>query len=153
MILFAFWLVLSGHYTPLLLTLGLLSSAAVAVVARRMRVIDREGLPIQLAWRLLRYVPWLLKEILVASVRVARIILTPRLPISPVVAIYHSSQRTDLGRALYGNSITLTPGTITMGIRGDQLEVHSLTWVHVHEGEEDAMDRRVTWVERGGGEG
>jgi multicomponent Na+:H+ antiporter subunit E len=114
-----------------------------------MNVIDPEGLPFQLGWRLLVYMLWLVKEMLVATINVARIILSPGLPIDPIVVRYRASQRTDLGRALYANSITLTPGTVTMGVDGDELEIHSLTWMDVHRGEEDAMDRRVTWVERG----
>ena len=148
-VLFGFWLLLSGHYNLLLLTLGVASSALVVATARRLEVIDAEGLPLQLGWRLLAYIPWLMKEILVATLNVARIILSPSLPIDPLVVRYRSSQRTELGRALYANSITLTPGTVTMGVEGDELEVHSLTPLDVHRGEEDAMDKRVTWVEQG----
>ena len=148
-ILLVFWLLLSGHYNALLLALGVASSALVVLLARRMDVIDAEGLPLQLGWRLLTYIPWLMKEILVSTLTVARIILTPRLPINPIIAHYRTSQRTDLGRALYANSITLTPGTVTVGVHGDDLEIHSLTWRDVHQGEEDAMDRRVSWVEQG----
>ena len=149
-LLFGFWLLLSGHYTPLLLGLGVASTVLVVYLALRMDVVDHEGLPLQLGGRFWRYAPWLLKEILVANLHVAKIILTPSLPISPIMVHYRSSQKTDLGRAIYANSITLTPGTITTGIQGDDLEVHSLTWVDVDGREEDEMDRRVTWVEQGG---
>lgn len=148
-VLFGFWLLLSGHYNLLLLVLGAASAAAVVAVGQRMEVIDREGFPLQLGWRLLAYLPWLMKEMLTSTLGVARIILSPSLPIDPVVVRYRSSQRTDLGRALYANSITLTPGTVTISVDGEDLEVHSLTWMDVKRGEEDAMDRRVTWVERG----
>ena len=148
-LLFGFWLVLSGHYTPMLIGLGIGSTAFVVYLALRMDVVDHEGLPLQLGGRFWRYLPWLLKEILVANLHVARIILTPSLPISPIMVHYKSSQKSDLGRALYANSITLTPGTITTGIKDDELEVHSLTWVDVDGREEDEMDRRATWVEQG----
>ncbi len=148
-ILFTFWVLLSGHYTPLLLGLGALSSLLVVLVARRMDVVDHESLPLHMAGRFFVYLPWLLKEIFVANVRVARIILTPSLPINPLVVRYRASQETDLGRVLYANSITLTPGTITTHVEGSHLDVHSLTWVDVDGREEDEMDRRVTWVERG----
>lgn len=149
-LLLVFWLVLSGHYTPMLVGLGVASTALVVFIAMRMDVVDHEGLPLHLGGRFWRYFPWLLKEILVANLHVARIILMPTLPISPILVHYKSSQKTDLGRALYANSITLTPGTITTGVEGDELEVHSLTWVDVDGREEDEMDRRVTWVEQGG---
>lgn len=149
-LLFGFWLLLSGHYTPLLIGFGVGSTALVVYLSLRMDVVDHEGQPLQLGGRFWRYAPWLLKEILVANLHVARIILTPSLPISPIMVHYRSSQKTDLGRALYANSITLTPGTITTGIMGDDLEVHSITWVDVDGREENEMDRRVTWVEQGG---
>lgn len=148
-LLFGFWLVLSGHYTPMLIGFGIGSTAFVVYLSLRMDVVDHEGLPLQLGGRFWRYFPWLLKEILVANLHVARIILTPSLPISPILVHYKSSQKSDLGRALYANSITLTPGTITTGIKDDELEVHSLTWVDVDGREEDEMDRRATWVEQG----
>lgn len=148
-ILFAFWIALSGHYTPLLLALGVGSCALVVYLSLRMDVVDHEGLPLQLGGRFWWYLPWLLKEIFVANLHVARIILTPSLPISPIMVRYRSHQQTDLGRALYGNSITLTPGTITTGIQGDEFQIHSLSWIDVSGREEDEMDRRVTWVEQG----
>ncbi|MEJ2204885.1 MAG: Na+/H+ antiporter subunit E [Gemmatimonadota bacterium] len=148
-VLYGFWLVLSGHYTPLLLGLGLASVVLVVYLAARMDVVDDEGIPLQLGGRFWIYVPWLMKEIFLSNVRVAKIILTPSLPISPVLVRYHSSQKTDLGKAIYANSITLTPGTITTRVEGQELEVHSLTWMEIDGREEDEMDRRVTWVERG----
>ncbi len=148
-ILYIFWLGLSGHYTPFLLSLGVGSSALAVYLSMRMDVVDHEGLPLQLGGRLWRYVPWLMKEIFIANLHVAKIILTPSLPISPIVVRYHGSQETDLGRALYANSITLTPGTITTGVEGREFQIHSLTWVDVDGREEDEMDRRVTWVEQG----
>lgn len=148
-ILFAFWLSISGHYTPLVTSFGVLSCALVVWIALRMQVVDREGLPLHLAGRAFVYLPWLLKEILVSNVRVAKLILTPSLPIDPVLVRYRGTQETDVGRALYGNSITLTPGTVTTGIDGPYFEVHSLTWLDVEMGEEDEMGQRVSWVERG----
>ncbi len=145
--LFVFWLVLSGHFEPLLIGLGVASTVLVVFVSHRMGLIDSEGVSIAVAGRFAAYFVWLMKEVAVSNLHVARIILDPRLPISPVLVTYHVSQRTDLGRVIYANSITLTPGTITCGVRGDQLEVHSLTWVDVDGREEDQMDRWASWVE------
>jgi multicomponent Na+:H+ antiporter subunit E len=147
--LYAFWLLLSGHYGPLLLVFGAASAALVVWFARRMDVLDAEGLPLQLAGRLLGYIPWLMKEIVVASVRVARVILTPKMSLKPGIVRYHASQQSDLGRALYANSITLTPGTITMAVNGDELEIHCLAPRELRHGEEEEMGRRVRRVEQG----
>ncbi len=148
-ILFVFWLSLSGHYTPLITSLGVASCVLAVVIAVRMDVVDREGLPLHVGGRLWLYVPWLLKEIFLANVHVARIILTPSLPIRPLMVRYRGTQKTDLGRAIYGNSITLTPGTITTGIDGDIFQVHALAAEELEVGEDEEMNRRVTRVEQG----
>jgi multicomponent Na+:H+ antiporter subunit E len=148
-ILFGFWLLLSGHYTPLLLSFGVGSSVLVVYLSMRMDVVDREGVPLHLGGRLWMYIPWLLKEILVANVVVAKIILSPNMKISPRMVVFHGTQETDLGRVLYANSITLTPGTITTGVEGQEFQIHALTAADLETNEEDEMDRRCSWVERG----
>ena len=149
-ILFGFWLLLSGHYDdPLLVGLGAASSILVVYLCKRMDVVDHEGVPLHLGGRFWRYVPWLMKEIFVANVAVAKIILDPKLPISPRMVVFRGSQATDLGKALYANSITLTPGTITTGVEGQAFEIHALTLADLETDEQDQMDRRCTWVECG----
>jgi len=145
--LFAFWLALSGHYTPLLLTLGVGSCVLVVYLAHRMEAIDEEGVPLQITLRMLAYLPWLLKEILVANIDVARVILRPKLKISPRVVFFHGTQKTDLGRAIYANSITLTPGTITTGVNGNEFEIHALRAADLDTDEEQEMDLRCSKVE------
>jgi multicomponent Na+:H+ antiporter subunit E len=146
-ILYGFWLLLSGHYTPLLLTLGAVSCALVVYIARRMDVVDDEGLPLHIGARFLVYLPWLLKEALLANIVLARIVLDPKLPIAPKLGRYPLPLRTDLGRVIFGNSVTLTPGTVTTAIEGDTIEVHVLTGKDFGTDPDDAMLRRVTWVE------
>ena len=79
-----------------------------------------------------------------AGDNVARIILNPRLPISPIMVPFKASQKSELGRMIYANSITLTPGTITTGTDGEVLRIHALTWHDVDGREEDEMDRRIS---------
>ena len=148
-ILVVFWLLLSGHYTLMLISFGVGSSALVVYLALRMDVVDHEGVPLQLGGRFWLYLPWLMKEIFVANVAVAKVILHPKLPIGPITVIFHGRQKTDIGRFIYANSITLTPGTITTGVEGQDFEIHALTYADVDGREEDEMDRRVTWVEQG----
>lgn len=149
-ILFGFWLLLSGHYTPMLIGLGVGSCVLVVYIAMRMDVVDHEGQPLHLGGRFWWYMPWLMKEIFTANVAVARIILHPRLPISPVMTRFRLHQRTDLGKVIYANSVTLTPGTITTGVEGGEIEIHALTVADVDGREEDEMARRVVWVEGAG---
>ncbi len=147
--LFAFWLALSGHYTPLLLGLGAASCILVVYLSHRMDVIDEEGVPLQVTFRMLAYLPWLLKEILVANIEVAQVILRPELRISPRMVHFRGSQKSDLGRAIYANSITLTPGTITTGVDGNVFEIHALRAADLTTDEEQAMDVRCCRVEGG----
>lgn len=151
--LFGFWLALSGHYTPLVTSFGVLSVVLVVYLSERMDVIDHEGVPYHMVPRLLFYVPWLLKEIFIANLVVAKVILDPELPISPRMVRFHGTQDTDAGRALYANSITLTPGTITTGVQGHDFQVHALRAADLETDEEQEMDVRCTWVEKGFGGG
>jgi len=146
-LLFAFWLALSGHYTPMLVAAGAASALLCMIAAVRLRILDREGQPIELAFGLVTYLPWLVGEIAKSAWTVTKIILDPRLPITPTMTVVAASQRTSVGIAVYGNSITLTPGTITVGERGNELTVHALTRSGALDLEAGAMDRRVTRLE------
>jgi multicomponent Na+:H+ antiporter subunit E len=145
--LLIFWLALSGHYTPWLVAIGLLSSAAVALAAHRAGTADREGFPIRLLLKAPAYWLWLVKEIALSAVSVVRVILSPRLPVTPTMTTVKAGQRTEAGIATYANSITLTPGTITVGVDGDELSVHALVGDGALDLESGRMDRKVTQFE------
>jgi multicomponent Na+:H+ antiporter subunit E len=146
--LFAFWVALSGHYTPFLLMAGVGSALACVVVALRMRIVDSEGHPIELFAGAVTYFPWLLREIAKSAWTVSKIILHPRLPISPTMTILRAGQKTRAGVATFANSITLTPGTITVKVSGNDLTVHALVREGAIDLEGGAMNRRVTRFER-----
>jgi multicomponent Na+:H+ antiporter subunit E len=147
--LLVFWLLLSGIYTPFLIAAGIGSALGVTALALRMRLIDREGHPIHLCVRaFFWYWPWLLKEIVKSAWQVARVILHPRLPISPRVVRFKPSQTSDLGLVIHANSITLTPGTLCIEATRGEFVVHALT----AEGAEglrtgSEMDSRVSRLE------
>lgn len=145
--LFAFWLALSGHYTPWLVGVGLACSALCTLAAARMRIVDGEGHPVELLPRAVTYFPWLFREIAKSAWGVTKIILDPRLPISPTMTVVRASQRTTTGVAAYANSITLTPGTITVGVSGNDLTVHALVREGALDLEAGGMDRRVSQFE------
>ena len=146
--LFVFWLLLSGIYTPFLVLTGLAASIAVAALAWRMEVADREGHPIHLTLGALGYWPWLVKEIVKSGWQVARIVVDPRLPISPTLARFRPSQTTVVGLVTHANSITLTPGTITVEATADEFLVHGLTRDGALGCVDSEMDRRVASLER-----
>lgn len=148
-VLFALWLLLSESFHPIHLVVGFLAAIGVAIINFGARALS--GPPVH--WmRALLYFPWLLGQILASGVRVSYLILHPRLPIRPV--LFRHNTELDDGRAilLLGNSITLTPGTVTVEAARDGLVVHSI------DGEESAsasaakLEGRITGVfrKRGG---
>ncbi|MBL8259507.1 MAG: Na+/H+ antiporter subunit E [Candidatus Competibacteraceae bacterium] len=150
---FGLWLLLSGYFdVPLLLVFGVLSCALVVFVGWRAEVIDPEERPLRLRLNLsiLAYWPWLLWQIVRANLDIAKRIIDPKLPISPTLITLKPSQRGDLGRVIYANSITLTPGTVTTALKGDTLQVHALTREGADALLEGEMDRRVRRLEGGG---
>ncbi len=145
--LFAFWLALSGHYTPMLVAAGAAGAVIGVLAALRMRAADAEGHPIELFVGAVTYFPWLIREIAKSAWAVTKVVLHPRLPISPTMTVVTASQRTAAGVATYANSITLTPGTITVGVSGKDLTVHALVREGALDLEEGGMDRRVSEFE------
>jgi multicomponent Na+:H+ antiporter subunit E len=149
LILLGLWLLLSGHYTPLLTSFGIASCLFVTWIAVRMRVADPEGIPVRLLPRTLFYVPWIIKEVFLSNVDVARRALTParKTRVSPRLFDVVTSQKSDLGRVLYANSITLTPGTVSIRVYGNKITVHAIADEPAEDLEKGAMDRMVTRFE------
>lgn len=147
-VLAVLWLLLSGHYTALLVAFGIFSVAFAVFVALRMEVVDHESHPVHLRKRaIVGYWLWLLKEILKANIDVCYRIVHPGMPISPRVVNLTATQKFDLGRVIYANSITLTPGTVSMSVDGDRIQVHALSESGVRSLESGEMDRRISRLE------
>jgi multicomponent Na+:H+ antiporter subunit E len=146
--LFGFWLVLSGFYTPFFVVMGLLTAIGVVWLARRMAVLDAEGHPVHLGARaLFSYWPWLVLEIVKSGWDVTRVILDPRLPISPTLVRFAPTQKGDVGLATHANSITLTPGTLSIEVGHREFLVHAVTESGAEGIRSGEMDRRVTRFE------
>jgi multicomponent Na+:H+ antiporter subunit E len=146
--LFVFWLLLSGYFTAFLLAAGVGCALAVVWFARRLDVVDHEGHPVELGARALVYWPWLIKEIVKSAWDVTRIILNPALPISPTLVRFRPSQRSVMGLVIHAQSITLTPGTITIEAEPGEFLVHGLTQSSAQGVIGSEMDRRVSACER-----
>lgn len=146
--LYVFWILMSGMFEPFELGLGAMSVIAVTWLARHMEVADREGHPAHLRLvAVLSYWIWLFKEIWISGLQVAWIILHPRLPISPTLVRFRPSQETAVGLATHANSITLTPGTITVQANHQEFLVHALTREGAAGVVESEMNRRVRHFE------
>jgi multicomponent Na+:H+ antiporter subunit E len=100
-----------------------------------------------LTWRVPGYWAWLVWQIMASAVDVSRRVISPRLPIDPVLERLPTSQKTDVGRAIYANSITLTPGTVSTDLRDDMVQVHALTSGAMERLRQGEMDARVTSLE------
>lgn len=128
LLLLIFWVILSGHFDPLLLGLGIASVALTVFLMKRMNIIDHESCPLHLTSQLPKFTVYIFWEIVVANIDVIKRILTSGgKTISPQLIEIPLPQKTDLGRAIYANAITLTPGTVSIDIIEDKILVHALT--------------------------
>lgn len=143
----AFWLVLSGHYEPLLLTLGAFSIALVCWLTWRADLLDSQYLTARRILRLPSYLAWLGAQVLRSAVAVARLAWSPSGRPRPVVESTPLPPMSALGQVTYANSITLTPGTLSLDVDDDQIQVHSLDPLGVSALRAGAMVRRVEQLE------
>ena len=143
------WCLLSGMFSPLLLSLGVISIAVVCYFAINMQVLWHKGQPIYLRpFHLIRYWLWLIVEVFKSNWDVTKRVLNPSLPIQPTLKSIPAPQKTELGRVIYANSITLTPGTVAINItkNGDVL-VHALHEDTIADLEKGVMSDRVCQLE------
>ena len=126
-VVFIFWLILSGITSIGMLILGVLSSLLIIFLINRMDIVDHETSLINFKFfTLLTYMFWLIKEMIVANIMVCFYIISPRAKINPSIIKLKASQKSAVGKVLYANSITFTPGTVTIDINKDDLTVHTL---------------------------
>ena len=144
-ILLILWLLMSGHYSLLIISLGIISSALCVYLAKRANIIDNESLPLLFFPRLSNYLLWLFKEIFNSNIATAKVIITNK--IDPEIFTIKVSQLSEVGKATYANSITLTPGTVTTQIDKDTFEVHALNSDFGDDVRKGEMDKKVSWLE------
>ena len=143
LLLSAFWLILSGHFGPLLLALGAASVGLVIVLLRRMDRADHEPQRLYPSGALLGYLAWLMGCVIRSNIDLARRIWHPALPIQPIWTRLDTRVTTPMEKTLYANSITLTPGTLTTEVCDDYFMVHSLSQSGIDELREGEMERRI----------
>jgi multicomponent Na+:H+ antiporter subunit E len=148
LLLFALWLLMSGLYKPLIIGFGAASVILVMLVTRRMDAVDGDKIQLNLKpLEFLKYFGWLLVEIAKANWAVTRIILSPEMPIRQHLFAVPYTQKTDLGQVIFANSITLTPGTISVEVEPGYFLVHAVSY---SDGDMDSladMDARVSATE------
>ncbi len=121
-----FWVLLSGYWLTLIVSLGVASIILCVFLAWRMDVCDHEGHPVHLTVRGLTYFPWLIKEIMMSNIAVAKAILGGPNAVRPQILRVKANQSDDLGLTVYANSITLTPGTVSISVDDNYITVHAL---------------------------
>ena len=127
-LLFVLWVLLSGHFSFFLLSLGVASVGLTLWLVKRMDVIDHESHPVHLYSKFPVFIIYIMREIVKANIDVIkRILKLGGKEISPQLINIPVSQKTDLGRVIYANSITLTPGTVSIELGKDFVIVHALT--------------------------
>ena len=143
------WLLWSGLYKPLLIILGAFSCILSDYLAHRMGFFKHHRDLLHIIPRLPGYWMWLLKEIVLSSIDVAKLILNPSLPITPKVVVLKALPETDVGQVILGNSITLSPGTVTLDVYEGEILVHCITNDSANELEKGEANRRAAALERG----
>ena len=142
------WVLWSGHFEPLVVGFGAASIVLTLFIASRLKVLDEEAQPMGIFLiRFPVFVLWLVWEILKANVQVARIILNPRLPIGSHLIRLPASQKSDLGKVIHANTITITPGTVSLDLRDDVILVHALDHSLATEDDSGRNDQMISWLE------
>ena len=150
-LLFGFWVLLNGQWTTEIAVVGLIVCAALYAFMmafmgysprREFSILKRTG-------RIAKYFVYLVGEVFKSAWATIRLIWSPRLQIQPEVTSFHTRLRTDAGKVVLANSITLTPGTITVDVKDDLFLVHCLDDSFAPEEEQFDMETRVMRVEGG----
>ncbi len=141
------WLLWSGHFEPLMLCFGLLSCLFVYYLLHRLEVIDLnpEALPVLI--RLPTYLPWLFWQIVLSNIAVAKLLWRRDMRLTPATEHIRATQKTNLGLVIYANSVTLTPGTLSVDAQSGTVLVHALEEESFKGDGFQAMDERVTALE------
>lgn len=143
LLLFFFWLLLSGRYEPAYLILGLFSSVAVAWLHTKQSGPPNPTIPL---FRFLIYLPWLLYRIALSNLHTVYLILHPKQPIAPRIIRYKTKLRNPAALALLANSITLTPGTVTAELFDEVVVVHALDEASAKDLCGGELEARIGWI-------
>ena len=147
-LLLGLWLLMSGHYDVFHVSMGVLSSAVVVLLNAKLNkhyflLENAAGYAAIRPGRVLLYIPWLIWQIVLASLQVARVVLDPKMPVDPSLVKFKSRYPNDLARVFLANSITLTPGTITLELNDGEYIVHALMDASASGIIDDSMPRKV----------
>ncbi len=146
-VLFAFWLVLSGSLNLIDLAFGLILSVLFGVwAAKTLWAEDAPVLTARQAGQFVLYIPHLLKNMVVSALQVAEVVLDPRMPIDPIIVGHRTPFKREVTRVAYANSITLTPGTLTVDVENNTFYIHGLAESFTDEIASGELEQRLMRV-------
>jgi len=140
------WLSLSGYFIGLILTFGAISIAIVVWMCARMGILDRETAPYESILQTLSYFVWLFAEIVKANMAVIKAVLSPELEVSPTLTKIPLPNKSDIAKTNFANSITLTPGTVSVDMQEDYILVHALLEDMSAPADFKDMGERAAWA-------
>ena len=146
--MFIFWILLSGEFTFILITSGVVASLIVAYLSHDIFV-GKADLKTETGrvFKFIVYIPWLLWEIILANVEIAYLVLNPKPLVDPQIVRFKNDLKTDLGIVTLAHSITLTPGTVTVDANREEFVIHAI-WQKSAEGIIGGeMQRKVKKIE------
>ncbi len=129
-LLAVFWALLSGqwdyHHHAFLIWSGVVCCAFTLFMAHRLKIIDDESVPVEMFGRLLIYLPWLMWQVVLSNIDVAKRVWAANLDINPQMIRVPYSTKKGFATAVYANSITMTPGTVTVEVYDGDMLIHAL---------------------------
>lgn len=146
--MFIFWILLSGEFTFILITSGVVASLITAYLSHDI-FIGKADLKTETGrvFKFIVYIPWLLWEIILANVEIAYLVLSPKPLVDPQIVRFKNDLKTDLGIVTLAHSITLTPGTVTVDANREEFVIHAI-WQKSAEGIiSGEMQRKVKKIE------
>lgn len=146
--MFSFWILLSGEFTFILITSGIVASLIVAYLSHDI-FIGKPDIKVETrrVFKFIKYLPWLLWKVILANFEIAYLVLHPKMLVDPQIVRFKTDLKTDLGIVTLANSITLTPGTITVEANKEEFVIHAI-WQKSAEGIIDGeMQRKVKEIE------
>lgn len=139
--LLVFWVLLNGSLATDVLVVGLVAAFAIALLFRDSLSVFSEFRATPRAFgTAVLYVFYFLKELVKSNLRLAAIVLSPSLPVNPGIVKVRTRLKSRMGRLLLANSITLTPGTLTVELDGEWLYIH---WVTVESADIEAATANI----------
>lgn len=145
-ILAGYWLTLSFYFEPLIMGFGVASILFTVGLCYRMRILDGETAPYLQAPKTLSYFIWLFGEVVKANLAVVKAVLRPDLEVNPAMIVVPTPQMTDIGKTMFANSITLTPGTVSVDVSDEGILVHALLSEMANPDDFTEMGERSGWA-------